>query len=338
MKDERRNTGGLLSTKPLDDELAYDESIRPRTLEEYIGQESIKKNLKVFLEAALKRGEALDHVLLYGAPGLGKTTLAAIIARELGRNLRSTSGPAIERPIDLIITLKSLKEGDVLFIDEIHRLRRPIEEILYPAMEDFTLDRVMSKGVAARPIKIDIPRFTLIGATTRGGAISSPLRARFGIIFSMGFYEAAHLRQIVSRASRILRVSLEDESAVEIAGRSRGTPRIANRLLRRLRDFAEVKGGGTITITLARHALEQLGIDRHGLDSVDRKLLEILVVKFRGKPVGIETIAASLGEEPENIEEVYEPYLLQLGFIDKTNRGRVATAPAFEYLGVPMPL
>jgi holliday junction DNA helicase RuvB len=328
---------GLLNGRPVGEDLHYDQTIRPQRLKDYIGQEQLKDNLRVFLDAALQRGEPLDHVLLYGSAGLGKTTLAGIIAREMNRDVKSTSGPAIERPVDLIIALKSLKEKDVLFIDEIHRLRRPIEEILYPAMEDFCLDRVLSKGVAARPIKLDIPHFTLIGATTRSGAISSPLRARFGIIFSLDFYEVRHLASIVSRSAGILGIPLSPDAGEEIARRSRGTPRLVNRLLRRIRDFAQVKGEAMIEKKLVEHAMERLGIDRSGIDSIDRKILDTLVNKFRGKPVGLETLAAAISEEPENIEEVYEPYLLQMGFINKTPRGRVATEGAFKYMGVMYP-
>lgn len=336
MKKAAEGERDLLSGKRRDEELIFEETIRPHTLKDYIGQHSVKENLRVFLDAALKRNEQLDHVLLYGSPGLGKTTLAQIIAREMGRDIKSTSGPAIERPIDLIITLKSLKERDVLFIDEIHRLRRPIEEILYPAMEDFNLDRVMSKGVAARPIKLAIPPFTLIGATTRGGAISSPLRGRFGIIFSLGFYEVTQLAEIICRSARIMGITIDEEGALEIGRRCRGTPRLANRLLRRVRDFAEVKGEGEITESVVLYAMERLGIDKNGIDGIDRKILETLVKRFKGRPVGLETLAASINEEPENLEEVYEPFLLQMGLLEKTPRGRQATSLSFEYLGVPL--
>lgn len=331
------NERALLLGRPHDEDFSWDTHIRPRTLDEFIGQKEVRDNLKVFLEAALKRQEPLDHVLLYGSPGLGKTTLAHIIARELNKNIRATSGPAIERPIDLIIALKSLNEGDVLFIDEIHRLRRPIEEILYPAMEDFTLDRVISKGVAARPIKLNLAPFTLVGATTRGGAISSPLRSRFGILFSLFFYDNSHLSMIVKRSAGILGIDITDEAADEIASRSRGTPRIVNRLLRRIRDFADVAEKGKVSRKLVDYAMERLGVDKAGLDAVDRRILEALVIKFKGRPVGVETLAALVNEERENVEEVYEPYLLQLGFIDKTPRGRVATPHLFDYMGVPQP-
>ena len=325
----------ILSSSKIEDEQIFDETIRPQSLNEYIGQKTLKDNLKIFLSAAVGRGEPLDHVLLYGSAGLGKTTLASIIAKEMNRNIKTTSGPAIERPIDLIITLKSLKEGDILFIDEIHRLKRPIEEILYSAMEDFVLDRVVSKGIGAKPIRIPLPKFTLIGATTRSGSISPPLRARFGILLSLSFYEPEYLKEIILRSARILNVSVTDLAAEELAKRSRGTPRIANRLLRRIRDFADVKNNGIIDDTLAYYALSALNIDRNGLDSVDMKILETLAVKFRGRAIGLDTLSASVCEEPENIEEVYEPYLLQLGFIDRTQKGRVATNLAYEYLHLP---
>lgn len=327
----------ILSANKSNEEQGFDDHIRPQSLDEYIGQKNIKDNLKVFLSAATARTEPLDHVLLYGSAGLGKTTLAAIIAKEMDKNIRTTSGPAIERPIDLVITLKGLKEGDILFVDEIHRLKRPIEEILYSAMEDFVLDRVVSKGVGAKPIRIPLPKFTLIGATTRSGSLSAPLRARFGILLSLSFYEPEHLKQIILRSSKILNVAITDLAADELARRSRGTPRIANRLLRRIRDFADVKNDGVIDDKLASHALLSLGVDRNGLDNVDMKILETLAVKFRGRAIGLDTLSASVCEEPENIEEVYEPYLLQLGFIDRTQKGRVATALTYEYLHLPVP-
>ena len=327
----------ILSADKSSEEHAFDEHIRPQSLDEYIGQKTIKDNLRVFLSAATGRAEPLDHVLLYGSAGLGKTTLAAIIAKEMNKNIRTTSGPAIERPIDLVITLKGLKEGDILFVDEIHRLKRPIEEILYSAMEDFILDRVVSKGVGAKPIRIPLPKFTLIGATTRSGSLSAPLRARFGILLSLAFYEPEHLKQIILRSAKILNVSITDLAAGELARRSRGTPRIANRLLRRIRDFADVKNEGIIDDKLASYALLALGVDRNGLDNVDMKILETLAVKFRGRAIGLDTLSASVCEEPENIEEVYEPYLLQLGFIDRTQKGRVATALTYEYLHLPVP-
>ncbi len=328
----------ILSPVETEDELSFDETIRPLYLRDYIGQKMVKDNLRVFLDAACSREEPLDHVLIYGSAGLGKTTLATIIAREMGKDIRTTSGPAIERPIDLVIILKGLKEGDILFIDEIHRLRRPIEEILYSAMEDFMLDRVISKGVGSKPIRIPLPKFTLVGATTRSGNLSSPLRARFGILLSLNFYEPPHLKDIILRSSRILNVPITESAAMELAQRSRGTPRIANRLLRRIRDFADVKTDGIISDEITSYALNSLGVDRNGLDMVDRRILDTLAVKFRGRAIGLDTLSASVCEEPENIEEVYEPYLLQLGFIDRTQKGRMATALAYEYLGLPLPV
>ena len=324
---------GLLSPEKLPGDPG-DESIRPLYLSDYIGQDAARENLRVFIDAANKREEPLDHVLLFGSAGLGKTTLAAIIAREAGRELRMTSGPAIERPVDLVITLKGLKEGDVLFIDEIHRLKRPIEEILYSAMEDFVLDRVINKGIGAKAVRIPLPRFTLIGATTRSGSLSSPLRARFGIMLPLSFYDADQLSKIVLRAAGIMNARITGEAAAEIASRARGTPRIANRLLRRVRDFADVRNGGVIDLDAARYALSRLEIDPLGLDRIDRGILEALALKFGGRPVGLDTLAAAVSEEPENIEEVYEPYLLKIGFLEKTSRGRSLLPAAYEYLGV----
>ncbi len=313
----------------------WQQTLRPQTLGDYIGQSSFKKNLKVYIEAAKSRKEALDHVLLYGPPGLGKTTMAKIIANELNVQFKVTSGPAIGRPGDLAAILSTLQEHDVLFIDEIHRLNRSVEEILYPAMEDFALDIVMGKGTGSNSIRIELPPFTLIGATTRAGALSAPLRDRFGIINHMQFYTAEELRHIIIRAAGILDIEIEESGAEEIAVRARGTPRIANRLLKRIRDFAQVKGGGIISKDIAAESLESLHVDEIGLDLMDREVLKALIVKFNGGPVGIDTIAASVSEERATIEDVCEPYLMQIGFISRTPRGRIATKLAYEHLGLP---
>ena len=312
-------------------------SLRPRNLDDYIGQEKVKENLKIYIEAAKKRNEALDHVLLYGPPGLGKTTLAGIIANEMGVNFRVTSGPAIEKPGDLAALLTNLNEGDVLFIDEIHRLSRAVEEVLYPAMEDNALDIIIGKGPSARSIRLDLPHFTLVGATTRAGQLSAPLRDRFGVVLRLELYSPEELGKIVTRSANILGIGIENEGALEIASRSRGTPRIANRLLKRSRDFAEVVGNGTISSDSANLALSRMEIDHLGLDNIDRLLLTSMIRNYNGGPVGLETIAATIGEESVTIEDVYEPYLLQLGFISKTPRGRVVTPAGYNHLGIPMP-
>ncbi|MBT9134471.1 MAG: Holliday junction ATP-dependent DNA helicase RuvB [Firmicutes bacterium] len=324
----------ILSSNAQTDEEALDTSLRPKYLREYIGQSKAKENLQVFIEAAKRRREPLDHVLLYGPPGLGKTTLAGVIANELGAQLRITSGPAIERPGDAAAILTNLAENDCLFIDEIHRLSRSVEEVLYPALEDFALDIVIGKGPSARRIRLDLPKFTLIGATTRAGSLTSPLRDRFGIVCRLEFYTPSELEQIVRRSARILSVSIEQRGAEELARRSRGTPRVVNRLLRRVRDFAEVRGEGEITALLADRALDMLEVDALGLDAVDRKLLEALLVKFDGGPVGLETMAAAISEAPETIEDVIEPFLLQLGFLQRTPRGRLASRLAYNHMNV----
>ena len=308
-------------------------SLRPASLDEYIGQDKVKENMKIYIEAEKKRGEPLDHCLFYGPPGLGKTTISTIIANEMHSNIKITSGPAIEKPGDLAAILTSLSEYDVLFIDEIHRLSKSVEEILYPALEDFTLDIVIGKGPSSKSIRLDLPKFTLIGATTKAGSLTTPLRDRFGIIHRLELYSIEDLSTIVKRSSKILNIEIEKEAAVEIARRSRGTPRIANRLLKRVRDYAMVLGNGKIDLKIAKHALNKLEIDELGLDEIDRKLLESMIIQYGGRPVGIEALAVTIGEEVDTIEDVYEPYLIQIGFIARTLRGRMVLPPAYKHLG-----
>lgn len=308
-------------------------SLRPKTLSEYIGQDKVKENMKIYIEAAKKRKEPLDHVLLYGPPGLGKTTLSNIISNEMNSNIKITSGPAIERPGDLAALLTNLAEFDVLFIDEIHRLSKSVEEILYPALEDYTLDIVIGKGPSAKSIRIDLPKFTLIGATTKAGSLTTPLRDRFGIVSRLELYSVEDLTTIVKRSSSILDLNIEETAAIEIAKRSRGTPRIANRLLKRVRDYASVLADGNINLKIAKHALNKLEIDELGLDEIDRKLLETMIVQYNGKPVGIEALATTVGEEIDTIEDVYEPYLIQIGFVSRTLRGRKVLPPAYKHMG-----
>lgn len=327
---ERIVTGEYISE---DDDIEV--GLRPRSLEEYIGQTKAKENLKVYIQAALDRRDPLDHVLLYGPPGLGKTTLAGIIANEMGVNIRITSGPAIEKAGDLAAILTNLSQHDILFIDEIHRLSRSVEEILYPAMEDYALDIIIGKGPAAKSIRLDLPKFTLIGATTRAGLLTAPLRDRFGVISRLELYEIEELMQIVTRSASILGVSIDEEGAREIACRSRGTPRIANRLLKRVRDFAQVKYNGEITKEVADIALLQMEVDKKGLDIIDNRMIMAMIHNFGGGPVGLDTLAATIGEEPNTIEDVYEPYLLQLGFITRTPRGRTVTKLAYDHFGIP---
>ncbi len=310
-------------------------SLRPKTLDDYVGQSKAKDNLKVFMAAAKSRGESLDHVLLYGPPGLGKTTLSYIIASEMGVNIRVTSGPAIERPGDLAAILTNLNKGDVLFIDEIHRLNSSVEEVLYPAMEDYALDIIIGKGPSARTLRLGLPQFTLVGATTRAGQLTSPLRDRFGVIHRLQMYTPEELALIIRRSAGILNVCIDDDASLEIASRSRGTPRVANRLLRRVRDFAEVDGCGKVSLDIARYGLEQLEVDEIGLDGVDKAILEAIIYKFGGGPVGLDTLCAATNEESVTIEDVYEPFLIQLGFVNKTPRGRVATPLAYAHIGCP---
>lgn len=327
----------IVSPSVKQEELALDLSLRPKKLAEYIGQDKVKENLKILLDAAKGRSEAVDHILLYGPPGLGKTTLANIIANEMNAAIRITAGPSIERPGDLAAIVTNLRAGDILFIDEVHRLNRAVEEILYPAMEDFALDLITGKGPSARSIRLKLPRFTIVGATTRFAMLSAPLRDRFGAVYRLDYYDKAAMETIVDRSARILGAEIEPQAVVEIAQRSRGTPRVTNRLLRRVRDYAQVRAEGKITAQVAHQALALMEVDELGLDEIDRKVLRTIIEKFNGGPVGLDTIAASISEESDTIMDVYEPYLLQLGFLDRTPRGRIATARAYEHLGLKAP-
>ena len=326
-----------ITTEFTEEDAKIEGSLRPQLLAEYIGQQKVKKNLKVYIEAAKKRGEALDHVLFFGPPGLGTTTLAMVIANEMGVNLKTTAGPAIEKPGDMAAILNNLKEGDLLFIDEIHRLNRQVEETLYPAMEDFAIDIVIGKGALAKSIRLDLPKFTLVGATTRAGMLTAPLRDRFGVVSRLEFYTVEELKEIILRSAGVLKVKIEEEGAEELARRSRGTPRLANRLLKRVRDFAQVKYDGRITKQVAEYALDLLEVDRLGLDHIDREILLAMMEKFNGRPVGIESVATTIGEDAGTVEEVYEPYLVQNGLIVRTPRGRMVTDLAYRHLGLAKP-
>ena len=327
----------VISTQLQEEDIKIEKSLRPMYFDDYIGQQKIKDNLKIYIEAAKSRGEALDHVLFYGPPGLGKTTLSGIIANEMGVHMKITSGPAIEKPGEMAAILNNLQEGDILFVDEIHRLNRQVEEVLYPAMEDFAIDIMIGKGASARSIRLDLPKFTLVGATTRAGLLSAPLRDRFGVMHHLEFYNQKELTVIVLRSAGVLGVEIDERGAAEIAKRSRGTPRLANRLLKRVRDFAQVKYDGKISYEVACFALDLLEVDQYGLDQTDRKILKTMILNFNGGPVGVETLAASIGEDSGTLEDVYEPYLLQNGFINRTPRGRMATVLAYRHLGFDYP-
>ncbi len=327
----------IITTENLEEDLKIENHLRPQLLKDYIGQEKAKEVLKIYIEAAKSRGESLDHVLFYGPPGLGKTTLAGIIANEMNVNLKITSGPAIEKPGEMAAILNNLQEGDVLFVDEIHRLNRQVEEVLYPAMEDFAIDIMIGKGSSARSIRLDLPKFTLVGATTRAGMLTAPLRDRFGVIHRLEFYTDKELQTIITRSAKVLGVEIDTKGALEIARRSRGTPRLANRLLKRVRDFAQVRYNGVITEDVAMYALNLLDVDKYGLDHVDRNILMTIIEKFQGGPVGLDTLAASIGEDSGTIEDVYEPYLLKNGFINRTPKGRVVTEYAYHHLGICLP-
>ena len=327
----------IMTTENLEEDVRIENHLRPQLLEDYIGQAKAKEMLKIYIEAAKARGEALDHLLFYGPPGLGKTTLAGIIANEMNVNMKITSGPAIEKPGEMAAILNNLQEGDVLFVDEIHRLNRQVEEVLYPAMEDYAIDIMIGKGASARSIRLDLPKFTLVGATTRAGMLTAPLRDRFGVVTRMEYYTVEELKMIILRSAKVLEVGIDENGAYAMARRSRGTPRLANRLLKRVRDFAQVKYDGKITYEVAVFALDLLEVDQYGLDKIDRRILQTMIVNFQGGPVGLETLAAAIGEDSGTLEDVYEPYLLQNGFLNRTPRGRMASALAYEHLGYQMP-
>lgn len=324
----------IITTELTEEDIKIESNLRPITLDQYIGQQKAKENLKVYIEAAKQRSESLDHVLFYGPPGLGKTTLAGIIANEMNVNLKVTSGPAIEKPGEMAAILNNLQEGDLLFVDEIHRLNRQVEEVLYPAMEDYAIDIIIGKGATARSIRLDLPKFTLVGATTRAGLLSAPLRDRFGVVHRLEFYTTEELTQIITRSAKVLDVKIDDKGAMELARRSRGTPRLANRLLKRVRDFAQVKYDGAITEEVAKFALDLLDVDKYGLDHIDRTILTTMIEKFSGGPVGLDTLAAAIGEDAGTIEDVYEPYLIKNGFINRTPRGRMVTELSYHHLGL----